>query len=93
MPIGNLLGYKITEVDKKLMDVYGDYIHQNNGSQKWPCSLNGLLLEWLCIHNYDAQVSSPSLMNKAEGHPGTRRRPEVSNLDLSPTIDSFHSLA
>jgi hypothetical protein len=32
MPIGDLPGYKITEVDQKLMDVYGDYIHQNDGS-------------------------------------------------------------
>jgi hypothetical protein len=32
MSIGDLPGYKISEADKKVMDVYGDYIHQNNGS-------------------------------------------------------------
>ncbi len=30
--IGDLPGYKPTEVDQKLKEVYGDYLHQNDGS-------------------------------------------------------------
>jgi hypothetical protein len=33
MPKGDLPGYEVTVTDLKLMDVYGDYIHQNDGSQ------------------------------------------------------------
>jgi hypothetical protein len=29
LPKGDLPGYKVTEADRKLMDVYGYYIHQN----------------------------------------------------------------
>jgi hypothetical protein len=29
---GGLPGYKITEVDQKRMNVYGDYVHQSKGS-------------------------------------------------------------
>ena len=32
LPIGDLPGYDITAVDRKLMEVYGDYVHQNDGA-------------------------------------------------------------
>jgi hypothetical protein len=32
MPIGDLPNASISEADRKLMEVYGDYIHQNDGS-------------------------------------------------------------
>ena len=32
MPIGDLPGVNITDADRKLMEVYGDYIHQNDGT-------------------------------------------------------------
>jgi hypothetical protein len=32
MPIGDLPGVTASDADRKLMEVYGDYIHQNDGS-------------------------------------------------------------
>jgi hypothetical protein len=32
MPIGDLPGVTVTEADRKLMEVYDDYIHQNDGT-------------------------------------------------------------
>jgi hypothetical protein len=32
MPIGDLPGATITDADRKLLEVYGDYIHQNDGT-------------------------------------------------------------
>eukprot|EP00978_Attheya_sp_CCMP212_P030781 scaffold114420_cov71-Attheya_sp.AAC.1 len=32
IPIGNLPGQAVTDTDRKLMGVYGDFVHQNDGT-------------------------------------------------------------
>jgi hypothetical protein len=38
MPIGDLHGVIVSDADQKLMEVYGDYIHQNDGSHLEGCT-------------------------------------------------------
>jgi hypothetical protein len=37
MPIGDLPGATILDADRKLLEVYGDYIHQNDGTHLDGC--------------------------------------------------------